>query len=499
VLRFGFDDAANAVIASAYRPLLRSGHLETLSAFAKRLRVHGDFPPPSVDLVEAEVAMRDGNFPLATSVASRVREAMHASDPLACRASLVIGQCAFFTADFAASADAYRDARALALDDEDVLDALYGWTVSAIQGELDGRDEAFGELRERQNRSPLDLVRYATALLAYRRFQSLSNPPPVEDALHALPRVEDPRVRSALLYALSYDAGLRSDYERALVAATSCKEEVEAYDLDFAKPYNDWNLGFANLGLRRFAAAEAALQRVEDANQAAPVAFHVVNAHVLRIRLALTTGRIDEALSLSRHAAPETVGVLRSLAGEEAATRGLCFAIAGKPEEAVAAADEGERMTRAVEVRTLAATTRTVAEAEAGGTVDLSTLFDLAAANGTWDPLLLGLRASARLAEQAAGDDDIRPLLASLYARSRDFALARKAGLRQRSRRSPHEILSPRELEVLQLMSRGFRNRDIARALVISESTTKVHVRHVFEKLGVRTRTEAVARFEMFR
>jgi two-component system nitrate/nitrite response regulator NarL len=53
-------------------------------------------------------------------------------------------------------------------------------------------------------------------------------------------------------------------------------------------------------------------------------------------------------------------------------------------------------------------------------------------------------------------------------------------------------------LEVLGLLARGFRNRDIAKALVISESTTKVHVRHILEKLGVRTRTEAASRLDLF-
>jgi len=47
----------------------------------------------------------------------------------------------------------------------------------------------------------------------------------------------------------------------------------------------------------------------------------------------------------------------------------------------------------------------------------------------------------------------------------------------------------------LELLARGFKNRDVAKALVISQSTTKVHVRHILEKLGVRSRTEAVARF----
>jgi DNA-binding NarL/FixJ family response regulator len=54
-------------------------------------------------------------------------------------------------------------------------------------------------------------------------------------------------------------------------------------------------------------------------------------------------------------------------------------------------------------------------------------------------------------------------------------------------------------MEVLNLIARGMKNREIARALFISPSTTKVHVRHILEKLGVRTRAEAVLRLEMFR
>ena len=55
--------------------------------------------------------------------------------------------------------------------------------------------------------------------------------------------------------------------------------------------------------------------------------------------------------------------------------------------------------------------------------------------------------------------------------------------------------LSPREHEVLGLLARSFSNRRIAAELFISEATVKVHVRHIFEKLGVSTRTEAVLHF----
>lgn len=54
------------------------------------------------------------------------------------------------------------------------------------------------------------------------------------------------------------------------------------------------------------------------------------------------------------------------------------------------------------------------------------------------------------------------------------------------------EPLTPRELEVLELMAKGLANRDIALALGISSHTAKFHVAQILEKAGAATRTEAV-------
>ncbi len=58
------------------------------------------------------------------------------------------------------------------------------------------------------------------------------------------------------------------------------------------------------------------------------------------------------------------------------------------------------------------------------------------------------------------------------------------------------ESLTSRELEVLQLLSTGLSNRDIAKQLFVSESTIKTHVSNVYGKLGVKRRTQAVKRAE---
>jgi DNA-binding NarL/FixJ family response regulator len=55
------------------------------------------------------------------------------------------------------------------------------------------------------------------------------------------------------------------------------------------------------------------------------------------------------------------------------------------------------------------------------------------------------------------------------------------------------EALSKREVDVLQQVAGGNRNRDIAALLFISEETVKGHVKHIMDKLGASDRTQAVA------
>ncbi|UDL77956.1 response regulator transcription factor [Corynebacterium uberis] len=59
--------------------------------------------------------------------------------------------------------------------------------------------------------------------------------------------------------------------------------------------------------------------------------------------------------------------------------------------------------------------------------------------------------------------------------------------------RTPRTSLTPRELEVLTLVSEGNSNRQIGQELMLSEATVKSHLVHIYDKLGVRSRTSAVA------
>ncbi len=61
-----------------------------------------------------------------------------------------------------------------------------------------------------------------------------------------------------------------------------------------------------------------------------------------------------------------------------------------------------------------------------------------------------------------------------------------------RGLRSSHPQLTARELEVLRHLATGESNRDIARALFVSEATVKTHLVHIFTKLDVDSRSRAV-------
>lgn len=62
------------------------------------------------------------------------------------------------------------------------------------------------------------------------------------------------------------------------------------------------------------------------------------------------------------------------------------------------------------------------------------------------------------------------------------------------ARQEPSEILTDREIEVLKLATRGLSNQEIANELFLSLRTVQAHISHIFNKLQVSSRTEAVVR-----
>jgi len=126
----------------------------------------------------------------------------------------------------------------------------------------------------------------------------------------------------------------------------------------------------------------------------------------------------------------------------------------------------------------------------------------LAAAEAARQPLLYlapgftaDRAAAARAVSQALGDDHFTQAWEEGQGLTLDDAVAyaaRKSGGRKRPA-TGWASLTPAELEVVRLASEGLRNDAIARRLFIAPGTVKVHLSHIFAKLGITTRTELAA------
>ncbi|MGV9451232.1 response regulator [Streptomyces sp. NPDC003635] len=86
-------------------------------------------------------------------------------------------------------------------------------------------------------------------------------------------------------------------------------------------------------------------------------------------------------------------------------------------------------------------------------------------------------------------------LFAAIHAAAegRTALSAPVAGRVMANLRNPRPTLTDREQEILGKLSQGLGNRDIAKALFISEATVKTHLGRIYDKLGVDTRAGAVA------
>jgi len=84
------------------------------------------------------------------------------------------------------------------------------------------------------------------------------------------------------------------------------------------------------------------------------------------------------------------------------------------------------------------------------------------------------------------GEAAISPVMS---AKLLDEFVAISQGNRQR----PEDVLTERERDILRYIAQGMSNKEIGLALSISPHTVKAHLRHILDKLGLRSRTQAAA------
>jgi len=148
--------------------------------------------------------------------------------------------------------------------------------------------------------------------------------------------------------------------------------------------------------------------------------------------------------------------------------------------------------TRAVEATMLVLCIRAIAALKAREPsldVALRGLVEACFKAGAVDFVITSYRASPDLLAALLSCTHTAEATAYVVTRGHDHDLAESMGLDTLSAHDPVSTLSPREREVYDLLCQGLSNLEIAQRLYISPATAKVHVRHVYDKLGIRSRT----------
>jgi DNA-binding NarL/FixJ family response regulator len=189
------------------------------------------------------------------------------------------------------------------------------------------------------------------------------------------------------------------------------------------------------------------------------------------------------------------------LKSEYLTLRALCATVSGEPQQAIEFASHARRFSDGADARFSAQFAVAIAKRMKNGDdgsfqESVISLTRECAKAEVFDSLVLAARADHRIASAVTTDATARAIFRDTLLRSRDEAIARPAGLiaeemEDMAADGPRRGLTPRELDVLQLLARGLSNAAIAQQLVIAESTVKVHVRHILKKLNVSTRLQA--------
>jgi LuxR family transcriptional regulator, maltose regulon positive regulatory protein len=494
----GFPGTALAIplLEEALEELLATGRIATVTRWLSLVPRNGG-DNPIVLLAHAEVAVREGRDVDAHTIAERAAERSTATE-VAARAHLVAARAAHMLCnDAGARANAQRAASLTRLD-QVRTDARRVELMSAIEAEDAHARELLTTISSESSPAPEQaiLVRQANGFLALLADgdvrQALRD---LEPAMGLLPHLSDPLARTGLLNLLAMAQVWVADYEGSLETVTLQIEDARASGIDFAAEHALISRVGALIGLRRLGAAQRLLSQLGSRN-ARSSAFIMSEVDLLTARLRVSAGDLEGAELLLRGPLIGE-GLTRSSRGERLASRGLYLAALGDLSGARAAIEEARVTSRFLGTQALSDLAVVIVnlQEQPGGRLArreheaITEIFQL----GRLDALVLACRAFPRLAKCATADETLVAEFTSLLARSHDVDLGRAAGLQMPRELRRSEGLSKREHEVYELLAQGRSNREIAKTLFISESTTKVHVRHILEKLKVHTRAQAAA------
>jgi LuxR family maltose regulon positive regulatory protein len=482
-------------------PLLVSGRLATVQRWVD-FALGSQLDLPIVDLAESELAFRQGEHDRAYILASQAAMRFKDAD-LAARAHVRAGHSALLSSRESEGLQHFRSASALARTWERRREALVGLYFAA--SELGARDAAAAlhelETSEEQTSDGILRLEVLRLMSAARGDGGVSEAIEVAlPKLHLVSRATDPLGVTAFFHTLATALNLAARYAEAMELIDQQLTFASRYRLDFPIVHARLNKAISQLGLGNFQEAAEALDEVSQQISASGDAYLEATRRAIECRLLTAKRQFKDAIALTEDEGESISSP--PLRAEYISCRALALACHG---ELVAARRLVKKATAtrasrsSIEARVLSPCVDAVIALqetdEPGHRRAALKGWHAALDTGNFDSFVCSYRAQPQLLCVLGQEHAARAELAELLSRANDHEIAKQLGLFIRRIHSDRtDSLTARELDVVRELEQGFSNKDIADRLFVTEGTVKVHLRHIYEKLGVRTRTELLAK-----
>jgi ATP/maltotriose-dependent transcriptional regulator MalT len=488
----GRSSEAAEIVGRAARSLLAVGQSETLEKWLAACGAAA-VTVPGAALARAELLIRKGEMSAAAALACDVAGRLAEDHPQYAWASNVAGRALHFTSEEEAAFDRFEVARETSRTDEDMKEALWGLLLAVTETEPGRMAEYLDELESRYS-DDLDM----RLRLAVGRYGIAEQTPSVAGEwnrfgvlLNSLDHSRDALASTSFLAMASVAARLSGDYVLSLTLADRAVQLCRDLRFDFGLGACLLHKAASELGLRSFGHARRNLVAFRQTSICREDPFYRLEGLNLEARIRASQGDLQGALAIEAELAgglspPRALGsllavfsIVRAASGDANRARRISSNI-----EIFHGATLGELIADHVDGR------HERFRAKAAETV-------IACSRAAFlDGLVFAYRVHPPIVAAAASEPHAAFILRDLLEKSRDYELARSASIEVRAEPpgSPLAALTRRELEVLNLLALGMTNIEIADRLVIARSTAKVHVRHIFRKLGVPNRLQAVIR-----
>ena len=481
-------DFATEAIGAALEDLLAAGRTSSLERWVAAARAAGA-EGGLIDYAESEALLRADELDHAMALANQAARSLNGD--LAARAHLVAGNSAHLL-DRSNRTQRHAELAAdIAESPETREGALWVRFLGALDRQAPDLTRCLGDFRTAAPAGLKQSLMIATAEVAVAEFDG-GLEEALDDAKAVLSttiRGADPIAHTGLLSGYSSGLVMSARYQEGLTSSETLAAVAEGSGLEFAIPYARLWSASAHIGLRHFTATDRIFSALERPAQAEPRRYFLHNLPCQRARLYASVNDLERALDVL--AIERVERPLRGCRGEFNGWRAVLTAAVGDAQAAEALAGEARLASRDLGTRALAQTAEAIVALRREQPEKAIAHLETVVETGVWDPVVIAVRALPALGAFIAEHARWRSWLQRLLAASEDGSLAASLGLRIPRAAKARTNLTPRESEVHELLAQGLTNEEIAKLLYISLSTTKVHVKHIYDKLGVRSRLEA--------